>query len=178
MPQRPLEVRDTVVAAPRLTIRPAQKADIEALVALINAAYRRSERGLFAVNRTSVSDLTAALDNGTTRVMVAMEGASIVGSIQVDLGERAHFGVLATDVERQGRGIGRALIAAAEEAARGASHARMHMEAIREVGLQGFYEALGYGLDAVEEEALDSERSRAWGATRPWAMLHMSKELR
>jgi GNAT superfamily N-acetyltransferase len=153
-------------------------ADLDALVPLINNAYRRSERGLFAASRTSRDDLIAAIDDDGTQVIVATVDGLIVGSVQLDLDGRAHFGLLATSLEQQRRGIGRALIAAAEDAARDAGHARMHMEAIREVGLQRFYETLGYTLDAVEEEALDSERSRAWGATRPWAMLHMSKALR
>jgi predicted N-acetyltransferase YhbS len=78
----------------------------------------------------------------------------------------------------EGRGIGRMLIERAEALARDAGYERMHIEAIREVGLQVFYEALGYVLDRTVEEAVDSPRSREWGATRPWAMVHMSKALR
>ncbi|HEY8171835.1 MAG TPA: GNAT family N-acetyltransferase [Dehalococcoidia bacterium] len=179
MSQRSLQARDAVGAADGITVRLATVEDVPALVALINDAYRRSERGLFGQTRTSVEMVHAALDNTETSVFVAMTNGQLAGSVEMHLTrESAHYGTLATAIGMHGRGVASRLIAYVERRGSEAGHSEMRIECVREVGLKAYYEARGYELTHTVEEPLDSERSIAWQATRPWAMLHMRKLLR
>lgn len=179
MPQRPIQERDAVsVPGSALAIRLATPADIEPLATMINEAYRVSERGLFAKDRTSMEEIADAMKTGTLVLVAETSDGSLAGSLQLHLsGDEAHFALLAADTARQGNGMGRTLTADAEQRALAAGHTEMQIECIGEVGLRAYYERLGYRVHHVDEEALGSERSIAWGATRPWTMLHMRKRL-
>ena len=117
-------------------------ADIEAVVAMVNAAYAQSEAQVFAgTARTDRGDLSKDIDG----LALAEHEGRIAGCVQIDVAnEPAHFGLLATDVALHGRGIGSQLIAYAEQRAREAGRHVMRIETVREAGPKALYEARGY----------------------------------
>jgi predicted N-acetyltransferase YhbS len=175
MPQRSIQARDAVAGA-AITIRPATPADVDALLAVINPAYKRADGHIFPDGaRVDRESLCEAI--GAGHVVVAVIDGAVAGSIEFDFSvEPAHFGPLATAVDYQRRGVARALIAHAEDAARAAGRTVMRLEAIREVGWTPFYEALGYV--AVRETPGEVWTNGSnWGAARPWTMVEMDKRL-
>jgi predicted N-acetyltransferase YhbS len=175
MPQRSIQARDAVAGA-AITVRPATPADVDALLAVINPAYKRADGHIFPhATRVDREDLLGAIASG--HLAVAEIDGAIAGSIEFDTSANpAHFGPLATAIEYQRRGVARALIAHAEAAAREAGGTVMRLEAIREVGWIPFYEALGYV--AVRETPGDVWTDGSnWGAVRPWTMVEMEKRL-
>lgn len=173
MPQRPIQARDAVA----LRFRAATEGDVPALLAMVNESYRVSEHGLFAKERTSRDEVMQAMAAGATVVIAETEDGVMAGSMHLELGAEAHFGLLATARALQGRGVGRALVDEAERQARERGYADMRIECIGEVGLQAWYERLGYTVTRIEREPLASPRSEEWGATRDWSMVHMRKPL-
>jgi GNAT superfamily N-acetyltransferase len=175
MPQRPLQARDAVASA---TFRDATHDDVAALVAVINPAYKRADGHIFANPRCNEDDLRERLGGGESRLVVAELDGSVAGCAQFETGkDGAHFGLLATALEQQGRGVARALIAHLEREALAAGCATMRIEIIGEVGLQPYYESLGYRVTAItpgDEWPGGSE----WDALRPWTMVEMEKDLR
>jgi GNAT superfamily N-acetyltransferase len=97
----------------RLNFRFAGDQDIPALVSLINAAYQVEK--FFKINeRTHSAEVQAHLQSG--RFLLLEDEQGIAGSVYVELrGDRGYFGMLSVDPGRQRSGIGRRLIAAAEE---------------------------------------------------------------
>ncbi|MEX0751159.1 MAG: GNAT family N-acetyltransferase [Dehalococcoidia bacterium] len=159
---------------PALTMRAATAEDVDGLVALVNAAYRKTEGHVFpGTTRTERGDLLEQVD----RIIVAEADGRPVGCMYFAIeGERGHFGILAADVSMHGRGIGSALIAHAETLARAASCRTMHMEAVKEANLIPYYERRGYH---VVRETLGSEWNDGadWGAAIAWHMVDMAKTL-
>ena len=170
MSQRPIQARDAV----GVTIRKATPADIDALVPMVNAAYRVSEGHVFpATDRVERTDAMKQIEG----IAVAEIGGSIVGCLHIALeNDAAHFGMLATGVSMQRRGIASALIAYAENAARAAGCSVMRIETIKEAGHIPFYERFGY---RVTGETLGQTWNAGadWGAAIPWHMVDMEKRL-
>ncbi|EGD59164.1 GCN5-related N-acetyltransferase [Novosphingobium nitrogenifigens DSM 19370] len=138
------------------SFRPATPADVPALRVLVERAYRGdSARGgwtheadLLDDERTSDTTLEQTIVDPATRVVLAERDGALLGTVTVqDLGDgRAYLGMLCVDPALQAGGIGRALIEAAEQAARrefGASI--MEMTVIdRRTELLAWYERRGY----------------------------------
>ena len=126
-----------------MELRFAAEADIEALVALINAAFQ-SEKFFKVGERTDAADVAAHLKSG--RFLVLQDGGAIAGSIYLEQrGERAYLGMLAVDPSRQRSGLGRRLMAAAEEFCRqqGCHFVDISIVNLR-TELPPLYEKLGY----------------------------------
>ena len=130
----------------------ASGADIAAVVALMNAAYRdgppswSTESDLLGGQRTDPATLAGEIAAGT-RLLVHRDGAAIVASVQLrpaDAG-RWYLGGLTIAPARQGSGLGHAILAAAEQWARahGAAAIEMTVIAQREP-LIAWYERRGY----------------------------------
>ncbi len=124
-----------------MKIRTAGTEDAAALVDVINAAFRRAEAFFIEGDRIDLAQVHAYLQKG-----VFLVEAELGACVYVELrGARAYFGLLSVDPERQGSGLGKALIQAAEAYAR--EHGCGHMD-IRIVNLRAelpaFYERLGY----------------------------------
>ena len=184
MPQRPLEARGPVATGvPRphnaanrgITLRDALVADIGALVVLINAAYKPRDGKIFPYERTDPDDIAAGIDAAVKTIIVAEIDGIIAASVHLDITPpEAHFGPLATSVAHQGRGLAPALIAECERRARAAGCDVMRIGIIREVGLQPYYEALGY---RYASETPGQELTWGQNTTRPFTLVHMEKAL-
>lgn len=126
------------------TVRFATRNDIPAMIPVINAAFR-VEAHIVDGGRTDSEDMEEHFDEGLFLLAISPEGA-IAGSIYMELrGERAYFGMLAVDPARQGAGLARLLIDAAEEHARkaGCGHMDIYVLSAR-TELPSLYRRLGY----------------------------------
>ncbi len=174
------------VAATGITIRAVEPDDVEALVAMVNAAYRKGEGHVFPttdrIERTDVKAFDGtlvALVEGALAACVRLELSGHDCSVpeRADRGAGvAHFGLLATGVQMQGRGIATALIHHVERMARDAGCTVMRIEVVREGGRVPFYERRGYRVTA-ETPGQTWNGGQDWGAVAPWQMVDMEKAL-
>jgi GNAT superfamily N-acetyltransferase len=129
--------------------RAATLADVNDLVRLINLAYV-VEAEIFRSDRTSDADVRDRIARPNAVILAFDDAAgtagTLAGSVYVELrGDRGYFGMLAVDPSQQGRGLGRALVRAAEEYARGRGCTRMDLDVVDlRSGLTSFYGSLGY----------------------------------
>lgn len=142
-------------------ITPAEAADLPAVVALVNSAYRgdgaragwTTEADYLDGQRTSLADLTAdlAAPSRPTLLVVRPEaGGDIQACVLVEPLERpegkaAYIGMVTVNPALQASGLGRIVLAAAEDHARalGARTARMTVVHVRDT-LIAWYERRGY----------------------------------
>lgn len=139
-----------------LDLRPATTADVPALLAFVQAAYRGDsarqgwthEADLVEGARTTPEELVDHVSAPGKAVLTAWRGGALVGCVHVaPSGERgAYLGMLSVRPDLQGGGLGKRLVAAAEAHARDALKARrMEMTVIRQrPELIAWYERLGY----------------------------------
>lgn len=135
-------------------IRPATTADLPALHALIERAYRGDsarngwthEADLLEGPRTDLPALASVVADPASAMLIAADGAAIVACVQVsDTGGLAYLGQLAVEPTLQAAGLGRAMIAAAEGRARARGCRRIEMTVIdRRVELIAYYRRRGY----------------------------------
>ena len=111
-----------------LTSRTATVADVDPIVALVTAAYRgeastagwTTEHHLLQGGRTDAALVTAAVTDPDGTVLLAERDGELLGCIQViHHGAAAHFAMFAVDPTLQAAGVGSALLARAEDLARG-----------------------------------------------------------
>lgn len=129
--------------AESLKIRLAQTADEEALVRLINAAFR-VEQPFIEGERIDLAGVGGYMEKG--RFLVAEDSAGLVGCVYVELrGERGYLGLLGVDPLRQGSGLGRKLMDAAEGYFREAGCRSVDLRIVSaRTPLPAFYRHLGY----------------------------------
>lgn len=121
---------------------------------LVNSVYSTSEDGLWIEGalRTTEAEVAELIRRG--EVATATSEGIIVGSVRIQRLDAAtgEFGMLAADPERRGLGIGRELVAFAEEWARQHGLASMQLEVLTprawthpsKVFLMQWYERIGY----------------------------------
>jgi len=131
-----------------MTVRLADISEAPEVMRVINAAFKPAESFFVDGDRISLEETREHFADG---VFLVTEDLS--GVVWVELREpRAYFGLLSVDPSRQGSGVGKKLIAAAEAYAR--EHACAHMD-IHVVNLRTelppFYRALGYAETGTEE---------------------------
>ena len=149
-----------IVAGPGiLQFRAATLADVGAIVALTQSAYRgeasrtgwTTEADFLDGQRTDVADVSGLLAREDARIVLAERDGELLASCllerQVDDGvPSGYFGMFSVRPNVQNAGIGRALLAEAERIAReewGCRQMRMSVIDIRE-SLIAWYERRGY----------------------------------
>jgi len=141
--------------APVPAFRAATAADIPAVVALVESAYRgesglrgwTTETHLLDGQRTDAQDVGEAITRPDSLVLLAEFDGTLVSCCHLEKQDgAAYFGMFAVDPSRQTGGIGKQVIAEAERVARarwGVDRMRMTVIVQREE-LIAFYERRGY----------------------------------
>lgn len=161
-----------------MPVRLATPDDIPALVRVINRAYV-VEAHLFDGDRTNEAELRVRLEKPNVCFLVidddapGAEPGSLAGAVYVELrGDRGYFGMLSVDPARQGCGLGRELIAAAEAHCLTVGCAFMDIVVVEQrPELPGYYATLGYSM--LGTTAFSHERCKV-----PVRMIQMAKALR
>jgi N-acetylglutamate synthase-like GNAT family acetyltransferase len=124
-------------------IRSAQEQDAEALVQLINQAFL-VERFFLDSDRIDLEQVRKFLKLGF--FLIAEENDQPVACIYIEVREsRGYFGLLSVEPSRQRSGLGKRLIATAEEYCREAGCAFMDLQIVDlRTELPPFYQKLGY----------------------------------
>ena len=128
-----------------LAVTPAVEADRAAVIALWQAA------GLTRPWNDPQADFDLALANPNSTILLARDGADLTGCVLVGFdGHRGWVYYLACKPDRRGTGIGRMLMAAAEDwlRARGSPKIQLMVRSDN-AAAQGFYAALGYDVQEV-----------------------------
>jgi GNAT superfamily N-acetyltransferase len=150
--------------------RTASGDDAASVARLINAAFE-VERFFVDGDRTSPGEVRALMDKGS--FLLAEEGGALAGCIYLERrGDRGYFGLLAVDPGRHGKGLGRSLVAAAEEHFRKAGCDAIDIQVVDlRTELPPFYRRLGYTETGTAPFADDAR------AKRPCHFIRMSKTL-
>jgi GNAT superfamily N-acetyltransferase len=124
-------------------IRMAGSGDVEALTQLINAAFV-VEQPFIEGERINPEGVRAYMAKG--KFLLAEDSAGLTGCVYVELREdRGYLGLLGVDPARQGTGLGRKLMDAAENYFRKAGCRAIDLRIISlRTPLPGFYRHLGY----------------------------------
>jgi GNAT superfamily N-acetyltransferase len=156
--------------AEAITIRCAVDRDAAGIAALVNVAFK-VERFFIDRDRIDAAKVGSMLRTG--RYWLAEDGGALVACVYVELrGERGYFGLLAVDPSRQGEGLGRRMVAEAEEFARAAGCAWMDLRIVNlRTELPPFYRRLGYAEAGTSPFEVDAEPNQ------PCHFIDMSKEL-
>ncbi|KUN42007.1 GNAT family N-acetyltransferase [Streptomyces longwoodensis] len=145
---------DTAAATP-LSFRDATEADVDALVALVESAYRgdssragwTTEADILDGQRTDPEGVRDIVTSPDSRLLTVEREGRIVACCQLEhRGEHAYFGMFAVSPGEQGAGLGKAVLAEAERRARetwGATEMHMTVISVRE-DLIAWYERRGY----------------------------------
>jgi GNAT superfamily N-acetyltransferase len=139
-------MKDAANAACRdnpFNFRVASLADAEALVRLINAAFR-VELPFIDGDRINAEGVRSYMTKG--KFLVAEDTAGLAGCVYVELrGDRGYLGLLGVDPPRQGTGLGRRLMDAAEHYFREAGCRAIDLRIVSaRTPLPTFYRYLGY----------------------------------
>ncbi|MEU0615985.1 GNAT family N-acetyltransferase [Streptomyces albogriseolus] len=138
-----------------LTFRDATDADVDALVELIESAYRgessragwTTEADILQGQRTDPEGVLEVVKAPGSRLLTVEREGRIVACCQLEhRGDHAYFGMFAVSPALQGAGLGRAVIAEAERQAReswGVTEMHMTVITVRE-DLIAWYERRGY----------------------------------
>ncbi|MGW1257197.1 GNAT family N-acetyltransferase [Streptomyces sp. NPDC002513] len=138
-----------------LTFRDAAEGDVDALVALIESAYRgdasragwTTEADILEGRRTDPEGVLAVIKAPGSRLLTVERDGVIVACCQLEhRGETAYFGMFAVSPALQGEGLGKTVIAEAERTARadwGVTEMQMTVISVRD-DLIAWYERRGY----------------------------------
>ena len=126
-----------------LRIRLGQENDAEPLARLINSAFR-VEQPFIAGDRINPAGVRAYMEKG--KFLLAEDSAGLAGCVYVELrGDRGYLGLLCVDPPRQGTGLGRKLMEAAENFFREAGCRAIDLRIVSaRTPLPAFYRHLGY----------------------------------
>ena len=137
-------------------IREAQLKDVEAIVQLVNRAYRPApnqqgwthEANLVAGARINTQQVVDLIKENNC-LLINTEDGQINGCVHIEkIGDISYIGMLATCPQQQNKGIGKMLLSAAEGIACqqfGATHYKMSVLSSRPE-LLAYYERRGYQL--------------------------------
>jgi GNAT superfamily N-acetyltransferase len=116
---------------------------VRALTTVINAAFV-VERVIFDGDRVNPEKVRGYMDSGT--FLLAEDATGVVGCVYVEpRGQSGYLGLLSVAPERQGSGLGRQMVAAAEDFARALRLNTMDLRVLSARSeLVPFYQRLGY----------------------------------
>ncbi|MFJ1747465.1 GNAT family N-acetyltransferase [Streptomyces sp. NPDC088116] len=138
-----------------LTYRDAAAADVEAVVALVESAYRgdssragwTTEADILEGQRTDPRGVLDVIETPGSRLLMVERDGGLVACCQLEhRGEAAYFGMFAVRPGAQGGGLGRRILTEAERTAReawGVGEMQMTVISVRE-DLIAWYERRGY----------------------------------
>ncbi len=156
-----------------VSIRRATRADIPAIVALVNRAFAVE---LFFLNgdRTNLADVAQRFELGDFLLAESPEG-HLVGCVYFEKrNERAYFGMLSVDPARKRTGLGRLLIETVEAHARKHGCVAMDITVVNlRTELPPYYRRFGYEISG---ELPPPEPMRARSKV-PCHLVRMSKSL-
>jgi ribosomal protein S18 acetylase RimI-like enzyme len=150
----------SISAAPAvpLTYRPAEAADVPAVTALINSAYRgnsstvgwTTEAHLLQGRRIDEARLARLIGQPDALILLCHRGDELIGSVQLERAGagRGYLGMFVVRPGLQGQGLGRRFMAAAEATAQrlwGVETMAMTVISLRRE-LIAYYERCGYRL--------------------------------
>lgn len=140
-----------------LTIRDMRADEVHAVTRVTNAAFV-VERFFKNGDRTTPDIVRALAGKGRFLVAEAPDG-DLAGSVYVEIrGRSAYIGMLAIDPSRQGAGLGRALMTAAEHHGRDRGCATADITVVNlRTELPPFYRRLGYVETGTEPFTRDDE---------------------
>ncbi|MER5750455.1 GNAT family N-acetyltransferase [Streptomyces sp. NPDC002088] len=142
-------------AATGLTFRDATDADVDALVALVESAYRgdasrggwTTEADILEGQRTDPEEVLEVIKSSDSRLLTVERDDQVIACCQLEhRGDHAYFGMFAVSPAQQGGGLGKVVIAEAERLARetwGVAEMHMTVISVRE-DLIAWYERRGY----------------------------------
>ena len=140
----------------RITVRPARMEDLERLVGLLGLLFAMEEDFCFDAARQR-QGLALLLDDERARVLVAERADEVVGMCTGQLvvstaegGPALLVEDVVVDADHRGRGVGRALLAALADWARGRGVRRLQLLADGSNGpALAFYDRLGWRATAL-----------------------------
>lgn len=145
-----------------LAFRNATPADIDALVDLVESAYRgdvskqgwTTEADLLGGRRTGADDISACIARPRSVILMAERGDELFGCAHVAIEDGVgYFGMFSVSPTLQGGGIGKLLLAEAERVVRedwGLVAMRMTVIDVRDE-LIAFYERRGYRRTGIHK---------------------------
>ncbi len=145
-----------------LVFRAAAAADIAAVVALVESAYRgdasragwTTEADFLDGRRTGPDEIEAILVQSRSRIVLAERDGELIACAHVAVEDDAgYFGMFSVDPTQQAGGIGKAVLAEAERVARGEwgmNAMRMSVLDIRDE-LIAYYERRGYRRTGIKK---------------------------
>ena len=154
-----------------LRFRVASVADAEALARLINSAFR-VEQPFIEGDRINPDGVRAYMEKG--KFLLTEDAEGLTGCVYVELhGDRGYLGLLGVEPQRQGTGLGRKLMDAAENFFRQAGCVAVDLRIVSaRAPLPSFYRHLGYLETGTAPFAPDVP------AKVPWHYILMSKTIR
>jgi ribosomal protein S18 acetylase RimI-like enzyme len=139
-----------------LAFRSAAATDTDAIVALVNSAYRgetsragwTTEADILGGQRTDAQEITQLIAADGSTILLCLRAGEIIGSVHVERVDAttAYMGMLVIRPVLQGQGLGRCLMEEAERFAReewGARRMQMQVITLRHE-LIAYYERCGY----------------------------------
>jgi N-acetylglutamate synthase-like GNAT family acetyltransferase len=127
-----------------LQLRVAEIQDAEAIVSVINAAFRQAESFLIDRDRIDLKTVRELLQKGS--FLVADDLGFLCGCVYVEpRGDRSYLGLLSVDPQRQKSGLGSKLMEAAEDHCAKAGSRFLDLQIVNlRKELPDFYHRRGY----------------------------------
>ena len=138
-----------------LSFRPAEMADLPAIVQLVNSAYRgesgkagwTTEADLLDGQRTDAEEITRLLNADDSMILLCQQNEVIIASVHLEKHEEgAYLGMLAVNPCLQSQGLGKRMIVESENIARqlwAAEKMLMQVITLRH-DIIAFYQRMGY----------------------------------
>jgi ribosomal protein S18 acetylase RimI-like enzyme len=145
-----------------LSFRNATPADVPAVVALVESAYRgdvsrqgwTTEADLLDGRRTGADDVLACIARARSRIVLAEDGGELLACAHVaDDDGAGYFGMFSVQPGLQGGGIGKAVLAEAERIVRDEWQLPVMLMTVIDVRdeLIAFYERRGYRRTGIRK---------------------------